>query len=153
MRKEEQKLWDRISANITLAKYPHIRLERIEAIINPGIPDLHCTARGRTSWVELKARATFPAREFSPVLTEDAGLSVDQRNWHLDYRRAGGRVATLISVGVSANVHAYFLMGGHNSDTVNSMSRALLEREAIIFAIGKAFWPPFADWLEGRLGP
>jgi hypothetical protein len=150
MRFPEQKLWDRLRKNMTRDKYPQLRLERIENSVGDGTPDLHCIARGRVSWLELKTVDTFPTRTYGPVLSRSSGggLSIDQKNWHLDYRKCGGRVATLLDV----ETDYYFLIDGQYSDTANEMSRALLEKTAILIGYRMEIYPALAAWLEGKIG-
>lgn len=148
MRKDEANLWQRIATNMPRTTYPALRLERIEAMMNDGIPDVHALARGRTSWIELKAVKGLPSREFGIVLSADhQKLNQDQKNWHLDYRRCGGHVATLIGIGS----YDYALIDGAYSDTINEMSWPLMQRVAAVIGSRETFFPAFYDWLERKI--
>lgn len=113
MRKNEQRLWDRMRK----AKPPDVRLERIENGVGIGTPDISCLANGFPSWVELKAQPVAPKRTTTPVLGEHGGLSIGQKNWHLDWFRNGGNSFILVAVGTTQ-----FLFPGHYCDVVNIMT-------------------------------
>lgn len=150
MRKEESKLWSRIDSNMPRHLYPLLRLERVEPTpINAGIPDLHCLVRGRVSWVELKQVPALPLKPYAKVLAnEHQRLSVDQKNWHLSYRKHFGIVATLIGIGS----YEYVLVDGRYSDAVNDWSWPLMQQCASIIGKRDTFFPQFYDWLEGKIG-
>ena len=148
MRKDEANLWQRITVNMPRVRYPALRLERIETMFSDGIPDVHALARGRTSWLELKAVKGLPKREFAAVLSEEhKKLNQDQKNWHKDYMRCGGHVATLIGIGS----YDYVLIDGAYSDTINDMSWPLMQRVAAVIGSREAFFPALYDWLERKL--
>lgn len=119
MREREQLFWDRIRMRLG----PVLRLERQENLVSVGDPDVICTAQG--NWVtrlELKAKAGFPVRARTPVLGKADGLSVAQRNWHLEHNKAGGISYVLIAVGS----HEFFTIDGALHDEVNSFTKAEL---------------------------
>lgn len=98
MRLPEQRLYDRCKTHLP----PEIRLERIENIVAAGTPDIHAICRGLTTWMELKAIADIPVRPDTQLLDANHKPSIEQRNWHLDYARCGGR--SLIVVGISSKI-------------------------------------------------
>lgn len=115
MRKAEQKFWDRIRANLGRL----LRFERQENLVSVGDPDLTCTApRNWVTRIELKSVATPPARPGTPLLGEARGLSIEQRNWHMEHRRAGGISYVLISCGS----YKFWTIDGGLHDEVNSFT-------------------------------
>lgn len=115
MRLPEQRLWDRMRTRL---KGRGIRLERIENVVGTGRPDIDALSNGTFTPIELKAVEGWPARDATPVLGRK-GLSIDQRNWHMDWARYGGR--SLVIVGVGTSVFAFL---GTFHDKINHMTRA-----------------------------
>lgn len=82
------------------------RLKRIENRVEVGAPDvLYLLPRIPvssgvmvTGWVELKHLAKFPSRPTSPVVVPK--LKREQVLWQEDWAKAGGRVCTLLRVGL-----------------------------------------------------
>ena len=72
--KRESKLWKRIK---DLHLNAHIF--RIESNTINGIPDVHCTIKGKSFWLELKSNDL-----------KNYGISKWQINWHLKYQKHGG---------------------------------------------------------------
>ena len=72
--KRESKLWKRIK---------HLNLNahifRIESNTINGIPDVHCTIKGKSFWLELKSNDL-----------KNYGISKWQINWHLEHKKHGG---------------------------------------------------------------
>lgn len=116
MRKPEQRLWDRMRN----ALGAQLRLERIENLVSVGMPDVLAIKQQRVSFVELKAQAEWPARATTSVLGRE-GLSVDQRNWLLDWRSHGGTAWVLVSVGKE-----HFLFDAKHADTLNTFTQEQL---------------------------
>lgn len=116
MRLPEQRLWDRMRA--ALGK--RCRLERIENMVGVGTPDVWAlTARhGIVTPVELKALKAWPIRAGTPVLGRD-GLSLEQRNWHLDWHRWGGRSLVVVGVGTDGP----YAFEGRHADKINQLQR------------------------------
>lgn len=110
MRKTEQKLWDRMRKHLG----HHARLERVENLVYVGTPDVLALVAGVVTPVELKAVQAFPKRITTPVLGAK-GLSQDQKNWHKDWQRWGGRSFVLVGVGPAA----IYLFDGAEADYVN----------------------------------
>jgi len=69
-----------------------IRCQRIETLIGLGIPDTNvCVPPGVEFWIEIKS-PTEPKRPSSAMIGGRCHpLSVDQKNFFLAQRRAGGR--------------------------------------------------------------
>lgn len=122
MRRPEQRLWDRFRN----AAKGHLRLERVENIVTVGMPDVLSLSKGAVAWVELKSALVYPARNTTAVLG-NKGLSIEQRNWHNDWARWGGKSYLLVGV-ASTDV---YLIGGQQSDAVNTFTREELEKHAL----------------------
>lgn len=114
-----------------------LRLERVENVVAVGVPDVYAVGRGVSSWVELKASEAIPKRAATPLLGRD-GLTVEQRNWHLDHARFGGRSFVLIGAGRGPTAEQ-MLFPCSAVDELNEMSigdlraAALAQRWAEIF--------------------
>lgn len=96
----EQRLWDRLRK----AAAGRVYTERVENLVGVGRPDIDTLVNGRFVPVELKAVARWPAKATTPVLGRK-GVSQQQANWHLNWRRWRGR--SLIVVGVGDEVYAF----------------------------------------------
>jgi hypothetical protein len=118
MRKPEQRLWDRM--NKAIGKF--VFIERVENIVSLGTPDLHVQYNKTHTWVELKQVAKIPARAHTPLLGPAKGLNPNQRNWHLEFSRFGGRSVIVIGVGA----REILTIPGTFGDDVNTMSYAAL---------------------------
>jgi hypothetical protein len=68
---------------------PHDRLERIENVLVPGMPDVNGCFDGREFWIETK-QPREPVRASTPLFGSNHDLSQDQLNWFLRQRNAGG---------------------------------------------------------------
>ena len=79
--KRESKLWKRIK---DLHLNAHIF--RIESNTINGIPDVHCTIKGKSFWLELKSNDL-----------KNYGISKWQINWHLEHKKHGGNSFFLAS--------------------------------------------------------
>lgn len=122
MRKTEQRLWDRMRRALN----GKARLERVENVVHVGTPDLLALVNGITTPIELKAVEDYPARATTRVLG-DKGLSNDQRNWHKDWQKWGGR--SLIAVGVGSR--DLFIIPGKRADDVNEMTAMQLAEASV----------------------
>lgn len=121
----EQRLWDRIRAK----NRGRVRMERIENLVGVGRPDVDTLVNGSFLPVELKAIKDWPARATTKVLGRK-GLRLDQRNWHLDWRRWGGK--SLVVVGVGREVYSF--VGAH-ADVINDFVREDFELHACAIGI------------------
>lgn len=112
MRRTEQKLWDRMRAAIDPQR---VHLERIENLVGVGIPDVLALACGIVTFCELKAIAAPKARATTPLLGAAKGLSPEQRNWHMEWARHGGRSLVVVGVGPKT----LYVIDGKLADFVN----------------------------------
>ena len=79
--KRESKLWKRIK-NLNIKGY----FFRVESNTINGIPDVHCTIKGKSFWLELKSNDL-----------KNYGISKWQINWHIEYQKHGGCAFILAS--------------------------------------------------------
>jgi hypothetical protein len=70
------------------------------------------------TWCELKAVESLPKRAATRVLPVGKGLNQDQMNWHMDWRRHGGR--SLILIGVGSDI--IYTLSGAYGDCLNEMN-------------------------------
>lgn len=94
-----------------------IYFNRIENIMVAGMPDVVTVKSGRVTFCELKAVEKIPARASTPLLSDKRGLSPEQRNWHLEWTRAGGNSLIIVGIGASD----IFVVRGAQADAVNRM--------------------------------
>lgn len=124
-RRPEQRLWDRLRKVASGRLYT----ERIENLVGVGRPDVDTLVRGNFIPIELKQVAAWPARASTKVLG-NKGLSLVQRNWHLEWRRWGG--TSLIVVGVKDEVFAF---SGATADRVNDYNTAQFRAAAMVIGL------------------
>ena len=79
--KRESKLWKRIK-NLNL----NAHIFRIESNTINGIPDVHCTIKRESFWLELKSNDL-----------KNYGISKWQINWHIAHQKHGGKAFILAS--------------------------------------------------------
>lgn len=134
-RKKEQLLWDRMHSNLRNRK---LLLQRVENMAGVGDPDVRVLRKGRVTYCELKVASRLPVREATPLLG-DEGLSVEQRNWHLEWIAHGGR--SMIIVGVRGTA-MHWALWGNRAEAVNRMTVAELSRYACVMGVmlGDGFW-------------
>lgn len=138
-RKPEQKLWDKMRRELREKRGFHV--ERIENLFSDGMPDtvlLTRHARPITVFTELKVKGKPPLRPTSIVFGK-SGLRTSQRNWHLDWRKAGGHSLIIASVG-----EEIFMLSGGFGDRFNEMT--LKEMRECSLAIG---WTDISVYLGG----
>lgn len=141
MRKTEQKLWDRMRNNMRIAHYD-VRMERIENLMGAGMPDVVLLAKGNIRFAELKAVEAAPVYSATPLLGTAKGLSVAQRNWHIEWNRDA--INSVIVVGVGST-EVYFL-SGRRADALNQMTLAQMQAATLAKS-----WVGFGTWLkDGR---
>lgn len=104
-------------------------MERIENLVGVGRPDVDTLVMGSFVPIELKQIARFPARATSRVLG-DKGLSIAQQNWHLNWRRWGGR--SMVVIGVDVQVFAF---DGALADGINAYNTAEFKAAASVTGI------------------
>lgn len=115
MRLPEQRLWDRARSNLSRHK---IKMWRVENVMVSGMPDVMAICFGITTWLEMKEAQVAPVRATTPLLGEEKGLNRDQRNWHIEHFREGGRSLVVVGVGLTD----LFIIPGAMADEVNTMS-------------------------------
>lgn len=121
---------------------PQDRFERIENGLGAGMPDSNYCLQGTEGWVEIKA-PEVPTREDSRVIGASHPISLDQGNWFLRQRNAGGRVSLYV-----ATDSVLVLIGGAlvatDYEYVNALSMPELINLSDWFAFprkcGKAEW-------------
>jgi len=111
MADREQLFWGRINAALWR---PDRMLLRIESGISDGVPDSYYAIEGVSGWMELKAPIE-PARETTPLFSNNHQLSMSQRNWLLAHRQAGGIGWVAIET-----AHHVMLIGARHADIINT---------------------------------
>lgn len=144
MRLKEQRLWDRMRNNIGAGH--GIRLERIENMVGSGFPDVWAICNGVVRPIELKAVERAPARITTRLIPSGEGLNVDQRNWHLDWRKHGGRSFIVLGLGSGAAAWHYVVSGSHG-DQVNDWPQFNWCHNSLAQGRGNEFWKTFIVWL------
>lgn len=99
---------------------PLDRLDRIENMMLNGMPDTNFCAEGRECWIELKS-PTEPKRPSTKLFGSNHKLSIEQRNWMLRQRNAGGKAYVLI-----VTDKRWLLLDGSKADQINDMTVAEL---------------------------
>lgn len=99
----ESNLW-RAVADEFVRCAPGVHIQRIENAVDTGTPDVEYCHEGRQGWIELKV-AKKPARAATPVRIRH--FSKEQRLWHRDRVKSGGRSFILVQV-----EREYFLFTG-----------------------------------------
>ncbi len=144
MRQKEQRLWDAMRNH----KPPTHRLERIENMVGDGIPDVWCICNGVVRPCELKAVYSMPHRASTPVMGR-GGLRQEQKNWHMDWAKFGGRSVIILGVGVGAH-RQLIALDGRDADWANTGNWAQLCALSIAIGVGATFWPRLFKVLEGE---
>lgn len=65
------------------------RIDRIENIIVIGMPDVNLCIEGVEAWMEIKSPKE-PKKISTPLFGSNHKLSIDQKNWFLRQKKAGG---------------------------------------------------------------
>ena len=89
------------------------RLDRIENLVGTGYPDVNGCINGNEFWIENKAPSE-PKRKTTPLFGSNHRLSVEQRNWFLRQRRAGGKGYIYIETESKR-----LLISGRHADEIN----------------------------------
>lgn len=100
---------------------PYDRIDRIENIIVVGMPDTNYCINGAEGWIEFKAPRE-PKRSSTRLFGSNHKLTIDQRNWILRQRNAGGKAWVLI-----VTDQRWMLVGGEHADQINEMTVSQLE--------------------------
>lgn len=119
----EAKLWYSVRPRLR----EHFLVQRIENLIDAGVPDVHlvCRLTGEQHWLELKAQPEMPKRATTRVFGGD-GLRPDQIPWLYSRAAVGASVWILGKAG-----EEWFLVYGIHARVFNDASRnALVEMSA-----------------------
>jgi hypothetical protein len=128
VRLPEQRLWDRFRRNSAAAG---LLLNRVENLVGVGDPDVETIAVGGVvTKLELKAIEEPPKRATTPLLGEKRGLSIEQRNFMLNWIGLGGRGYVLIGVGVGHEAEQH-LMHGSYAEIINRWTLAEVRAHAV----------------------
>lgn len=134
-RDPEQLLWDRMRAGLQRnANLNELFLQRVEVQHEEGLPDLFALREGRVTPIELKV-GRIPAHRDTTVLPPRRGLSVEQRNWHVNWANHGGKSMIII-----AAQDEHFAVRGCDVDEINDCNYAQLRRLSFLCLEGPAFW-------------
>ena len=142
MRLPEQQLWDRMRSNVL--HRDSVWIERIESMVSTGLPDVHAIRKGSVSWTELKCAARWTKRANTPLLGVAKGLSIDQRNWHLNWTNHGG--GSFIVIGIK-DMDDHWCIPGALADHVNMASVEDLNGMACAKGVGPKFWIDYISFL------
>lgn len=115
MRQKEQKLWDNFRRHATGSG---LWLQRVENLVEDGMPDVYGANFTGDFWVELKATERHPARPTTPLLGKKDGLNPDQENWH---RKANGKFGIASYILVKTYMGT-FLISGAYADFINEFT-------------------------------
>jgi hypothetical protein len=72
------------------------RIDRIENVMVLGMPDVNYCAEGTEAWIEIKSPKE-PKKAITPLFGSNHKLSIDQKNWFLRQKKAGGIGLILIA--------------------------------------------------------
>lgn len=94
MHQGEKKLHAWVAANMTV---PGDRLDRIENVLVPGMFDANGCFDGVEFWLEYKAPSVIVKRSTTALFSGAHKFSVDQRNWGMRQRKAGGAAFVMLA--------------------------------------------------------
>jgi hypothetical protein len=144
MRLKEQRLWDRMRSNLLRHSGGGLQLQRIENMVGNGIPDVLACRASKVTFMELKVASGIPVRATTSLLGDAEGLNAEQRNWHLDWAKHGGRSWVVIGV---AGTDLHWAIEGRHADKINGATLADLSLLCFLGERGYMFWSA----LEGLL--
>jgi hypothetical protein len=122
MRLKEQRLYDSLKRNVPRGWW----LQRIENVMEAGMPDVLVTMPGRQAWVELKSPRA--KKRGTSLLLGTEGLSIAQINWHS--KAVALDVLAYILVRPADTSELFLIESGHAPD-VNEWSVADAEAHRI----------------------
>lgn len=96
-------------------RQPKDRLERIENVLVPGMPDVNGCFSRNEFWIETK-QPREPKRVTTPLFGSNHDLSLEQRNWFLTQRNAGGNGIIYIQTDQLTRM----FIGGEHADKINN---------------------------------
>ena len=142
--KREVHLWNRIVAGISRTD---VMLVRVENAVSVGFSDAIYTIEGVTGFLELKC-PVMPKRATTALFSGQHKLSIEQRNFLLCNRQAGG----IGYIAIETEEHA-MLIGARYADRVNVEPLARLLRLSDWCAqrpLSANDWGSFAHTLKGN---
>jgi hypothetical protein len=96
-------------------RQPGDRLDRIENVLLPGMPDVNGCFTRNEFWIETK-QPREPKRINTPLFGSNHDLSQDQKNWFLSQKNAGGNGIIYIQTDQGTRL----FIGGEHADAINS---------------------------------
>lgn len=127
---------------------PLDRVDRIENVVIAGMPDVNLCITGTECWIEQKSPKE-PKRTTTKMFGSNHKLSVDQMNWFLRQRNAGGKAYVLI-----VSDKRWLLIDGIHADKVNDMTVPELIEVALWHqpkpVRGKEKWKQLRSILQSR---
>lgn len=108
---------------------PLDRLDRIENCMVLGMPDTNYCGDSKECWIEFKSPKE-PVRPTTKLFGSNHKLSIEQRNWMLRQRNAGGRAFVLI-----VTDKRWLLLDGIHADRINDMTVPELIEAALWHAV------------------
>lgn len=93
------------------------RMERVENVCSFGMPDTNGCFVGYEFWIETK-QPTEPKRAGTPLFGSNHQLELNQRNWFLAQRSAGG--AGIIYIQTDKGLRMF--IGGGHADEINDLT-------------------------------
>lgn len=97
---------------------PYDRVDRLENIAVPGMPDVSYCAAGTEGWIEIKSPVE-PKRGTTALFGSNHKVSQDQKNWFLRQLRAEGAAYLFI-----CTEQRKMLVHGEYAETINEMTVA-----------------------------
>jgi hypothetical protein len=122
------------------------RLNRIENSVGDGVPDVNICCNGLECWVEIKIGSVRRNPE-QPIFDKKYGVTVEQINWHINQRQAGGASYLLIRI-----ADELYLIAGSEAGVINLWTLSDFRRGSMMWAkvpVGQAFWDAFWAVLGG----
>lgn len=142
MKKREKTANESLREGMLGNPYIRFRVNRVENVLLPGMPDINYCSGGREGWIETKAPKE-PKRDDTPLFGSNHKISQDQMNWHLDQTQNGGRSFIYIQTDKRR-----MLISGRLADKINTATIAWL--------LGASLWSAprptkEIDWNRLRL--
>ena len=123
-----------------------VRINRVENMLVPGMPDVNICIDGVESWIEIKT-PTEPKRPTTPLFrSRNHPLSIEQVNWFKEQVGAGGRCWLYIDTD-----QRRMLINGPSVVAFGEHINKMMISELI--AVSKLVFPKrsaYEDWSEFR---
>jgi hypothetical protein len=134
----EQSMWHRIKD-----KYGHVgHWQRIENVIDKGVPDINFCVAGIEGWIELKEIPHWPRSKYTPVKFR---WEKEQRFWARKRGAAGGNVWLLLRVKESKSWLLFWWEDIQDSEFGESLVRKTIRGRATLCVENQGL--PFDDFL------